>query len=74
MRLLIVRTIYHHVSETQEGLSECCNVHGERLFTAYVLFPLAGLCCAMCPTCLDSSLKHLNVSFQMKRANVSSFW
>lgn len=74
MCLLIVRTIHHHVSETQEAFSECCNVHCVGLFTAYVLFPTASLCYAMCPTCLDCSSKHLNVSLRMKRASASSFW
>lgn len=43
MCFLIVCTIHHHVSETQEAFSEHGNVHCLELFTAYVLSPLAGL-------------------------------
>lgn len=75
MCLLIVCTIHHHVSETQEAFSEHCNVHCLGLFTAYDLSPLARLWLCNVSYLPRLQLGALNVPLWMKRArSVSPFW
>lgn len=55
MCFLIICTIHHHVSGTQETFGEHCNIHCLGLLKSYVPSPLAGLC----PTCLHCSEENL---------------
>lgn len=43
MCFLIFCTIHHHISETQDALSEHCNVHCLGVFTVFIFNSLAGL-------------------------------
>lgn len=43
MCFLIFCTIHHHISETQDAVSEHCNMHCLVLFTAFISNFLSGL-------------------------------
>lgn len=75
MCLLIVRTIHHHVSETQEAFSKHGNIHCLGLLTAYVPSPLAGLWLCNVSYMPRLQLGELDVPLWMKWArSMSSFW
>lgn len=72
MCFLIICTIHHHVSETQEAFSEHCKIHCLGLLTAYVPFPLAGLWLCNVPCLPRLQLGELDVLLWMKWPSMSS--
>lgn len=73
MCFLIVCTIHHHVSGTQEVFSEHRNMHCLGPFTAYVLSPLAGLWLCNVSYLLRLQLEALNIPLWIKKARSVSF-